>query len=85
VRFSGGDGGRAVHALADLGELIESGRFSSLSRRASNSSRSRRRTASARTGMCAGSSCCWSADVARRERSPSGSPARPRVCHFTRS
>jgi NADPH:quinone reductase-like Zn-dependent oxidoreductase len=28
VRFSRGDAGRAVHALADIGELIESGRFS---------------------------------------------------------
>ena len=28
VRFSGGDAGRAVHALAEIGELIESGRFS---------------------------------------------------------
>jgi NADPH:quinone reductase-like Zn-dependent oxidoreductase len=28
VRFSTGDAGRAVHALAEIGELIESGRFS---------------------------------------------------------
>ena len=28
VRFSSGDGGRAIHALAEIGELIESGRFS---------------------------------------------------------
>ena len=28
VRFSSGDAGRALHALADIGELIESGRFS---------------------------------------------------------
>jgi NADPH:quinone reductase-like Zn-dependent oxidoreductase len=28
VRFSRGDTGRAVHALAEIGELIESGRFS---------------------------------------------------------
>ena len=28
VTFSRGDAGRAVHALADIGELIESGRFS---------------------------------------------------------
>jgi NADPH:quinone reductase-like Zn-dependent oxidoreductase len=28
VRFSSGDTGRALHALADIGELIESGRFS---------------------------------------------------------
>ena len=28
VRFSSGDTGRAVHALAGIGELIESGRFS---------------------------------------------------------
>jgi NADPH:quinone reductase-like Zn-dependent oxidoreductase len=28
VRFSSGDSGRAVHALAEIGELIESGRFS---------------------------------------------------------
>jgi NADPH:quinone reductase-like Zn-dependent oxidoreductase len=28
VRFSSGDDGRAVHALAQIGELIESGRFS---------------------------------------------------------
>ncbi len=28
VRFSSGDAGRAVHALAQVGELIESGRFS---------------------------------------------------------
>jgi NADPH:quinone reductase-like Zn-dependent oxidoreductase len=28
VRFSSGDGGRAVHALAGIGGLIESGRFS---------------------------------------------------------
>jgi NADPH:quinone reductase-like Zn-dependent oxidoreductase len=27
VRFSRGDSGRALHALADIGELIESGRF----------------------------------------------------------
>jgi NADPH:quinone reductase-like Zn-dependent oxidoreductase len=27
VRFSSGDSGRAVHALAEIGELIESGRF----------------------------------------------------------
>jgi NADPH:quinone reductase-like Zn-dependent oxidoreductase len=28
VRFSRGDDGRALHALAEIGELIESGRFS---------------------------------------------------------
>jgi NADPH:quinone reductase-like Zn-dependent oxidoreductase len=28
VRFSSGDAGRAVHAIAEIGELIESGRFS---------------------------------------------------------
>ncbi len=28
VRFSRGDEGRAVHVLAEIGELIESGRFS---------------------------------------------------------
>src|SRR6202020_1142254 len=28
VRFSSGDAGRAVHALAEIGELIDSGRFS---------------------------------------------------------
>jgi NADPH:quinone reductase-like Zn-dependent oxidoreductase len=28
VRFSSGEAGRAVHALAEIGELIESGRFS---------------------------------------------------------
>ena len=28
VRFSSGDAGRAVHALAGIGELTESGRFS---------------------------------------------------------
>jgi NADPH:quinone reductase-like Zn-dependent oxidoreductase len=28
VRFSRGDAGRAVHVLAEIGELIESGRFS---------------------------------------------------------
>ena len=28
VRFSSGDAGRAVHVLAEIGELIESGRFS---------------------------------------------------------
>jgi NADPH:quinone reductase-like Zn-dependent oxidoreductase len=28
VRFSRGDSGRAVHALSDIGDLIESGRFS---------------------------------------------------------
>jgi NADPH:quinone reductase-like Zn-dependent oxidoreductase len=28
VRFSRGDAGRALHALADIGELVESGRFS---------------------------------------------------------
>ncbi|HEX3812602.1 MAG TPA: NADP-dependent oxidoreductase [Mycobacteriales bacterium] len=28
VRFSSGDAGRALHALADIGELVESGRFS---------------------------------------------------------
>jgi NADPH:quinone reductase-like Zn-dependent oxidoreductase len=28
VRFSSGDAGRAVHALGEIGELIESGRFS---------------------------------------------------------
>jgi NADPH:quinone reductase-like Zn-dependent oxidoreductase len=28
VRFSSGDAGRAVHALSEIGELIESGRFS---------------------------------------------------------
>lgn len=28
MRFSSGDAGRAVHALARIGELIESGRFS---------------------------------------------------------
>jgi NADPH:quinone reductase-like Zn-dependent oxidoreductase len=27
VRFSSGDSGRALHALSDIGELIESGRF----------------------------------------------------------
>ncbi len=28
VRFSSGDAGRAVHALAEIGDLVESGRFS---------------------------------------------------------
>jgi NADPH:quinone reductase-like Zn-dependent oxidoreductase len=28
VRFSSGDAGRAVHALAEIGEVVESGRFS---------------------------------------------------------
>jgi NADPH:quinone reductase-like Zn-dependent oxidoreductase len=28
VRFSSGDAGRAIHALSEIGELIESGRFS---------------------------------------------------------
>ena len=28
VRFSSGDAGRALHALSEIGELIESGRFS---------------------------------------------------------
>jgi NADPH:quinone reductase-like Zn-dependent oxidoreductase len=28
VRFSSGDSGRALHALVEIGELIESGRFS---------------------------------------------------------
>jgi NADPH:quinone reductase-like Zn-dependent oxidoreductase len=28
VRFSSGDGGRAIHVLSEIGELIESGRFS---------------------------------------------------------
>ncbi len=28
ARFGGGDDGRALHALAEIGELIESGRFS---------------------------------------------------------
>jgi NADPH:quinone reductase-like Zn-dependent oxidoreductase len=28
VRFNSGDAGRAVHALGEIGELIESGRFS---------------------------------------------------------
>ena len=28
MTFSSGDVGRAVHALAEIGELIESGRFS---------------------------------------------------------
>jgi NADPH:quinone reductase-like Zn-dependent oxidoreductase len=28
VRFSSGDAGRALHALAEIGELVESGRFS---------------------------------------------------------
>jgi NADPH:quinone reductase-like Zn-dependent oxidoreductase len=28
VRFSSGDAGRAVYALGEIGELIESGRFS---------------------------------------------------------
>ena len=28
VRFSSGDAGRAVHALGEIGELVESGRFS---------------------------------------------------------
>ena len=28
VRFSKGEDGRAMHALAEIGELIESGRFS---------------------------------------------------------
>jgi len=28
VTFSSGDAGRAIHALAEIGELIESGRFS---------------------------------------------------------
>jgi NADPH:quinone reductase-like Zn-dependent oxidoreductase len=27
VKFSSGDEGRAVHALAEIGELIQSGRF----------------------------------------------------------
>jgi NADPH:quinone reductase-like Zn-dependent oxidoreductase len=61
VRFSRGDTGRALYALAGIGELIESGGSRCRSRRPSRSPRSRRRTASARTVTCAGSSCWWPA------------------------
>ena len=47
VTFSSGDAGRAVHALAEIGELIESGRFSLPAAQASRSPKSLRRTASA--------------------------------------
>ena len=52
VTFSSGDAGRAVHALAEIGELIESGALSrSRSRRPSRSPRSRERAASASDGQ----------------------------------
>ena len=57
VRFSSGGAGRAVHALAEIGELIESGASRSRSRSPSRSPRSRRRTASARTVTYTESSC----------------------------
>ncbi len=57
VRFSSGDRGRAVHALGEIGELIESGRFSLPVAQTSRLTRSRRRTALARAVACAGSSC----------------------------
>jgi NADPH:quinone reductase-like Zn-dependent oxidoreductase len=63
VTFSSGDAGRAVHALAEIGALIDSGASPYQLRRPSRSLTSPRRTVSARTGTCAGSSCCWSADV----------------------
>jgi NADPH:quinone reductase-like Zn-dependent oxidoreductase len=55
VRFSGGGAGRALHALAEIGELIESGRFSLPVAQTFPLPRSRKRTASARAITCAGS------------------------------
>ena len=68
VTFSSGDAGRAVHALAEIGELIESGASRSRSHRLSRSPRSRRRIASVRTVTRAGSSCCWLAGSSDRPR-----------------
>jgi hypothetical protein len=45
VTFSSGDAGRAVHALAGIGELIEPGRLSLPVAQTFRSPRSRRRTA----------------------------------------
>ena len=63
VRFSSGDACRAVHALGQIGELIESGASRSRSRRPSRSPRLPRRTGSASRAICAGSSCCWPASA----------------------
>jgi hypothetical protein len=83
VTFSSSDAGRAVHALAEIGELIESGRFSLPVAQPSRLPRSRRRTASARTAVSAGSSCCWSADAAASDFAlniaASSRPTRPSV------
>ena len=69
MTFSGGMGTeRAVHALAEIGELIESGRFSLVVPRRSRSIRSPRHIGSARPGTSAASSCCSSTDVAPRAR-----------------
>jgi hypothetical protein len=56
VKFSSGDAGRAVYALTQVGDLIQSGRFARLPSRPSRSPTSRRRIGSVKRVGCAGSS-----------------------------
>jgi hypothetical protein len=58
VRFSSGDTGRALHALDEIAELIESGHFSLPPAQ----SFALAETASASTVTSAASSCCSSVD-----------------------
>ena len=59
VRFSSGAAGRAVHAIAEIGELIESGRFS-LRGRADLPARRDRGGARAPSSGHGAESSCWS-------------------------
>jgi NADPH:quinone reductase-like Zn-dependent oxidoreductase len=64
VSFSRGDAGRAVHALAEIGELIESGRFSlPIVQTFPLADVAEKRIGPARAGTAAGSSSSWSADA----------------------
>lgn len=61
--FSSGDTGRAVHALADIGELIESGRFSPPVARTFSLAEVAKAHRAGEQGHARGSLCCWSAET----------------------
>jgi hypothetical protein len=60
VRFSRGAAGRAVHVLAEIGALIESGRFSLPVARTFPLAEVAEAHRVSEAVTSAGSSCCWS-------------------------
>ena len=87
VRFSTGDvAGRAVHALGEIGELIESGRFSLPIAQTFPLAEIAEAQRVSEQATCAGSSCCWSAETVpgevdgrRPPRDRSGRAGRGRI------